>query len=151
MIKNFKLYFLLLVLSIVFLIIGFFSTDETLDINVHDTYYVIAHSHVYWFYSIFLLLLFGIYGLCDLFKVKLNEAFSKVHILGTFFSIIGLCFPYHLIFTTPEFPLFDDYEKINLCLTISAILLFAFQLVFLLNILIALIKKVGSFFVGINK
>ena len=146
MMKKLKLYFLLLVLSIVFLIVGFFSTEETLDINVHDTYYVIAHSHVYWFYSIFSLLLFGIHGLFDLLKIKLNNMFSKVHILGTFLSMVGLCFPYYLIFTTPEFPLFDDYDKINLCLTISAILFFFFQLLFLLNILIILIKRLVNFF-----
>ena len=144
--KNLKLYFSLLLLSIAFLIGGFLSKDETLDINVHDTYYVIAHSHVYWFYSIFSLLIFGIHGLFDLLKIKLNNMFSKVHILGTFLSMVGLCFPYYLIFTTPEFPLFDDYDKINLCLTISAILLFVFQLLFLLNILITLIKKLASIF-----
>lgn len=145
MIKNFKLYFLHLVLSIAFLISGFLVTDETLDINVHDTYYVIAYSHFYYLISIVTLLLFGIYGLFDLLKVKLNKIFSKVHIIGTFFSIIGLCFPYHLIFATPEFPLFDDYEKINLCLTICAILFVLLQIVFLLNILITLIKRVSVF------
>lgn len=144
--KKLKLYFLLLVLSIVFLIIGFFSTEETLDINVHDTYYVIAHSFVCWVNSIFLFLLFGIYGLFDLLKIKLNNLFSKSHIMGTIISILGLFFPYYLIFPTPDFPLFDENDKIQLCITISAILLFVFQLLFLLNILITLIKKLASIF-----
>lgn len=144
--KNLKLYFLLLVLSIVFLIVGFFSTEGTLDINVHDTYYVIAHSFVCWVNSIFLFLLFGIYGLFDLLKIKLNNLFSKSHIIGTIISILGLFFPYYLILPTPDFPLFDENDKIQLCITISAILFVVFQLVFLLNILITLIKKMANIF-----
>lgn len=146
MMKNLKLYFSLLLLSIAFLIGGFLSTDEILDINVHDTYYVVAHSFVYWVYSVWLLLLFGIYGLFDLLKIKLNNLFSKGHIIGTIISILGLSFPYYLIFPTPDFPLFDENDKIQLCLTINAIFFFVFQLLFLLNILITLIKKLASFF-----
>ncbi len=143
--KKVKLHFLFLVLPIVFLIVGFLSTDETLDINVHDTYYVVAHSFVYWIYSICLFLLFGIYWLFELLKVNLNNLLSKVHIIGTIISMLGLCFPYHFIFAIPKFPLFDDYEKINLCLTICAILFVLLQIVFLLNILITLIKRVSVF------
>lgn len=145
MMKKVKLHFLLLVLPIVFLMVGFFSSDETLDINVHDTYYVVAHSFVFWIFSIYLFLLFGVYWLFELLKVNLNDLFSKVHIIGTIISMLGLCFPYHFIFATPEFPLFDDSDKINLCITISAVLFFVFQLVFLLNILITLIKRVSIF------
>lgn len=76
--KNLKLYFLLLLLSIAFLIGGFLSKDEKLVLNVHDTYYVVAHSFVYWFYSVWLLLLFGIYGLFDLLKIKLNNPLGVI-------------------------------------------------------------------------
>lgn len=144
--KKMKLYFLLLVLSIVSLIGGFLATDETLDINVHDTYYVIAYNHFYYLISIVTFPLFLIYWIFDKVKFDLIKSFSIVHVFGTLLSVLGLCFPYHLIFTTPEFPLFDDYSKVNLYLTISAVLFVAFQLVFLLNILITLVKKLASIF-----
>ena len=146
MMKNLKLYFLLLLLSIAFLIGGFLSKDETLDINVHDTYYVVAYNHFYYLISIVTFLLFLVYWIFDKIKFDLIKSLSIVHVFGTLLSVLGLCFPYHLIFTTPEFPLFDDYNKVNLYLTISAILFVAFQQVFLLNILITLIKKLASFF-----
>jgi heme/copper-type cytochrome/quinol oxidase subunit 1 len=139
--KNLKLYFFLLVLSIILLIAGFFSTEEILDINVHDTYYVIGYKHFYYLISIFSFLLFLVYWIFDKIKFFLLKKLIVIHVFGTLLSVLGLCFPYYLIFKTPEFQLFDNYNKTNLCLTISAIFLLVFQLVFLLNILITLIKK----------
>lgn len=143
--KNLKLYFLLLLLSIAFLIGGFLSKDETLDINVHDTYYVIAYNHLYYLISIVAFLFFLVYWIFDKIKFDLIKPFIIVHVSGTLLSVLGLCFPYYLIFETSEFPFFDNSDKINLCLTISAILFYVFQLVFLLNILITLIKALVNF------
>jgi hypothetical protein len=145
MMKNFKLYLLFPLLSILFLIVGFLTTEESLVVNGHDTYYVILYCYIYWFYSVVFLVLFGIYGLLDLLKIKFNKTLSKGHVLGTIISIIGLNFPYHLIFKTSDFPLFDDSDKTNLYLTVFAILFVSFQMLFFISVFITIIRSGVSF------
>lgn len=143
--KKFKAYYLLLISSLILLMSGFLVGTETLDINFHDTYYVITRNHLYWLISILLVLFFLIYLLFDKAKIKIGHIFSKVHIFGTLISVLGLLFPYSLIFSKAKFPLFDYSLYINLSMTISILVFLMFQILFIIVIFVSIIKKMKSF------
>ena len=143
--KKFKAYYLLFISSLIMLILGFFVGRETLDINLHDTYYVVISNHLYWLISILLFLFFLIYLLFDKAKINFGHIFSKVHILGTLISVLGLLFPYSLIFSKAEFPLYDNSQYINLSMTISILVFLMLQILFVINIFVSLVKKMKSF------
>ncbi|NJM78471.1 MAG: hypothetical protein HC854_00415 [Flavobacterium sp.] len=111
-----KSYHFYLVVSILFLILGFFmpfKQDNTLDINIHDTYYVIAYKHLYWIFSMVLCINWIVYNLIALFKVNINKIARNIQILMAIVSCIGIIFPYDFLQTKNEFPLFDDYFYTN--------------------------------------
>jgi heme/copper-type cytochrome/quinol oxidase subunit 1 len=139
-----KEYFLLFNSSLILLIIGFLVGEETFDINVHDTYYVIANCHLYWLFSSLLFIIFIFYFLLNIIKIELNRIISKIHIFGTIISIILLIFPYSLFDNPKEFPLYDSFEYINIVLTVSFLVLLFLQLLFIINIFVSLIKKIKS-------
>jgi heme/copper-type cytochrome/quinol oxidase subunit 1 len=143
--KKFKAYYLLLISSLILLMLGFLVCRETLDINLHDTYYVIMRNHLYWLISILLVLFFLIYLLFDKVKINFEHLFSKVHIFGTLISVIGLLFPYSLIFSKAEFPLYDYSPYINLSMTISILVFLMFQILFIIVIFVSIIKRMKSF------
>lgn len=72
----------------ILMMIGIFSKDATVDINVHDTYYVIANFHLATLISI----LFGIIGMGYWLMLKANRKLSKllnlIHIIITFGGIL---------------------------------------------------------------
>ncbi|MCH3883419.1 cbb3-type cytochrome c oxidase subunit I [Tenacibaculum aquimarinum] len=72
----------------IIMLIGILSDDAVLDINVHDTYYIIAYLHLATLISI----LFGIIGIGYWFMLKANRNLSKrlnlIHIALTFGGIL---------------------------------------------------------------
>jgi heme/copper-type cytochrome/quinol oxidase subunit 1 len=77
-------YHLLLLTSLILLILSFFQ-KQTIDIHVHDTYYVIAKSHFY-------LMMAFITGLLWLFylatrTIIFSKTLSWIHIICTILSI----------------------------------------------------------------
>lgn len=137
-----RLYFWLFATSIVLFVSSFFPNGESiLDINVHDTYYVIEHRHLYFFLAIILLFFFIVYWLLEKVKVKLIGILSKLHIYGTLISIIGMLFPYGLIFKSTDSPLHDDMQYVNISISICGLLFLLFQFLFIINIFVSIIKK----------
>jgi len=142
MIVRLKSYVWFLFLAIWFAVFAFCSdTESTFDINIHDTYFVIAHLHLYMLFAVVFFTLFTFYWSFDKSKTKLITLFSKIHIYGTVISTGGLIFPYQLIFDSSDFPLYDDLQYINLCLIVSGLLFFSLQFLFIINIFVTIIKN----------
>lgn len=137
-------YFLLAIASIVLYLGGFTDKESVFDINVHDTYYVVAHSHLCWFLATIVSIIFLIYWYLDNRDMPLIKSLNWIHIYGTLFSIIGLFFPYSLVYNSSRFPLYDDMQYVNICLTIVGLLFLLLQLLFIINIFASIIKKLSN-------
>lgn len=142
--KKFKAYYLLLIASLTLLMLGFLAGEETFDINMHDTYFVIAHSYIFLLFFLLLFFFFTIYFSLDKAKMNLIKILYKIHVFGTLISVLGVFFPYSFFFYSTKFSLFDYPGFINICITISFLLFLFLQLLFIINIFVSLINKVKS-------
>jgi cytochrome c oxidase subunit 1 len=122
---------------------GIILGDSTLDINVHDTYFVVAHFHLVMGISALYGMFAGIYHwFPKMFGRMLNKNLGYVHFWVTAVCAYGVFFPMHFIglaglprryYTNTNFPLFDDLQNVNVLITTFALVGGAFQLVFLYN------------------
>ena len=122
---------------------GIILGDSTLDINVHDTYFVVAHFHLVMGISALYGMFAGIYHWYPkMWKRMMNKNLGYIHFWVTAVCAYGVFFPMHFIglaglprryYTNTNFPLFDDLANVNVIITMFAIIGGAFQLVFLWN------------------
>ena len=123
---------------------GIILGDSALDINVHDTYFVIAHFHLVMGISAVYGLLAGIYHWFPvMYEGKLmNKKLGYWHFWITAVCSYGIFFPMHFVglaglprryYSNTEFPYFDDLADMNVMITIFAIVAAAAQLIFLWN------------------
>jgi cytochrome c oxidase subunit 1 len=122
---------------------GIILGDSTLDINVHDTYFVIAHFHLVMGISALYGMFAGIYHWFPrMFGRMLNKNLGYIHFWVTAVCAYGVFFPMHFIgmaglprryYTNTNFPLFDDLQNVNVVITCFALVGGVFQLVFLYN------------------
>ncbi len=122
---------------------GIILGDSALDINVHDTYFVVAHFHLVMGISALYGMLAGIYHWYPiLFGRMMNKNLGYIHFWVTAISAYGVFFPMHFIgmaglprryYTNSNFPLFDDLADTNQIITMFALMGAAVQLIFLYN------------------
>ena len=122
---------------------GIILGDSALDINVHDTYFVVAHFHLVMGISALYGMLAGMYHWFPImFGKMMNKNLGYIHFWVTAISAYGVFFPMHFIgmaglprryYTNSNFPLFDDSADTNQIITMFAIMGAAVQLVFLYN------------------
>ena len=122
---------------------GLILGDSALDINVHDTYFVVAHFHLVMGISALYGMLAGIYHwFPKLFQRMMNKNLGYIHFWVTAICAYGVFFPMHFIgmaglprryYTNSSFPLFDDLADTNTIITVFAIIGALIQIVFLYN------------------
>lgn len=122
---------------------GIILGDSTLDINVHDTYFVVAHFHLVMGISALYGMFAGIYHwFPKMFGRMMNKNLGYVHLWVTTICAYGVFFPMHFIglaglprryYSYTNFPLFDDMHDVNVLITLFALVGGVFQLVFLYN------------------
>jgi cytochrome c oxidase subunit 1 len=122
---------------------GIILGDSTLDINVHDTYFVVAHFHLVMGISALYGMFAGVYHWFPrLYGRMLNKNLGYVHFWVSAICAYGVFFPMHFIglaglprryYTNTNFPLFDDLQNVNVLITTFALIGGIFQLVFLYN------------------
>lgn len=129
---------------------GIILGDSTLDINVHDTYFVVAHFHLVMGISALYGLFAGVYHwFPKMFGRMMNKNLGYIHFWVTAVCAYGVFFPMHFIgmaglprryYTNTAFPLFDDLQDVNVIITMFAIIGGIFQLVFLWNFFYSIFK-----------
>ena len=122
---------------------GIILGDSTLDINVHDTYFVVAHFHLVMGISALYGLFAGVYHwFPKMYGRMMNKNLGYVHFWVTAIGAYGVFFPMHFIgmaglprryYKNTEFPYFDDLSDTNVLITVFALITAAAQLVFLYN------------------
>lgn len=125
----------------IFILFGILSGNDILDINVHDTYYVIAYNQL----ANLSAFIFGIIGIVYWIllksRIRLFKGLNFTHILLTFGSLL-FAYIYSLFkFSESEFPLFDETSKVLVIQTIALILVTLGQLIFFINVIIGLFRK----------
>jgi cytochrome c oxidase subunit I len=133
---------------------GIILADSTLDITVHDTYFVVGHFHIVMGLSAIFGMFAGIYHwFPKMFLRMMNKKLGYVHFWLTFCSAFGVFFPMHFLgmagvprryYTNSAFPMFDDLVDINVFITVSAIIAAIAQFIFLFNFFYSLFKGAKS-------
>jgi cytochrome c oxidase subunit I len=122
---------------------GIILADSALDINVHDTYFVVAHFHIVMGLSAIFGMFAGVYHwFPKMFLRMMNKKLGYLHFWITFVSAYGVFFPQHFLglagvprryYTNSNFPMFDNLVDINEICTTFAIIGALGQVVFLFN------------------
>jgi len=122
---------------------GIFLGNSAIDIQLHDTYFVVAHFHLVMGSASFFGLMAGVYHwFPKMFGRMMDKGLGYVHFWLTFIGVYMVFFPMHYIgiagfprryysFTT--FDPFGAFADLNMFITIAAILTFAGQLIFAYN------------------
>ncbi|MAY84970.1 MAG: cytochrome c oxidase subunit I [Flavobacteriales bacterium] len=123
---------------------GIILGDSALDINVHDTYFVVGHFHIVMGLSGTFGMISGIYHwFPKLFGKMLNKNLGYLHFWTTMVASYGVFFPMHFLglagvprryYANTEFPMFENLYDLNELVTVFAIIGAAAQLFFLYNV-----------------
>jgi cytochrome c oxidase subunit 1 len=122
---------------------GIILGDSALDINVHDTYFVVAHFHIVMGLSAIFGMFAGVYHwFPKMYGHMMNKSMGYLHFWLTFVSAYGVFFPMHFTglaglprryYSNAEFPIFDELQDINVIITMFAIGGGIAQLIFIFN------------------
>ncbi len=129
---------------------GLILGDSALDINVHDTMFVVAHFHLVMGVSAIFGMFAGVYHwFPKLYGRMMNKNLGYLHFWLTAISAYGVFFPMHFIglaglprryYNNTAFPIFDDLLQINVVITTFAILGGLAQILFLANFFFSIYK-----------
>jgi cytochrome c oxidase subunit 1 len=129
---------------------GIILGDSALDINVHDTYFVVAHFHLVMGSASIFGMFAGIYHWFPrMYGKMMNKKLGYAHFWLTFAGAYGVFFPMHFLglagvprryYSNTEFPIFNDLVDINVMVTWFAILAGFAQVIFLFNFFYSIFK-----------
>lgn len=122
---------------------GIILADSALDINVHDTYFVVAHFHIVMGMSAIFGMFAGIYHwFPKMYGRMLNTKLGYVHFWITLVCAYGVFFPMHFVgmagsprryYSYSEFDFLDWVMDLNPIISIFAIVGALAQIFFLFN------------------
>ena len=130
---------------------GLFLGNVTVDLPLSDTYFVVAHFHMVMGVSPVLVLFAAIYHWFPKISGKMfDEGLGKLHFWGTFLGTYAIYLPMHYIGalgvprryfalgTTDFIP--ESAFELNAAITVAALIVAAFQIVFFINVFKSLWK-----------
>ncbi|MBT6236464.1 MAG: cytochrome c oxidase subunit I [Bacteroidetes bacterium] len=122
---------------------GIFLGNATLDIQLHDTYFVVGHFHIVMGCAAIFGMLAGIYHwFPKMFGRLMNKPLGYIHFWLTFASAYLVFFPMHFIglagvprryYAFTLLPEYGQWADVNVLMTLAAILGGIAQLVFIYN------------------
>lgn len=129
---------------------GIILADSALDINVHDTYFVVAHFHIVMGLSAIFGMFAGIYHwFPKMFGRMLNTKLGFAHFWLTIIGGYGVFFPMHFVgmagaprryYQYTDYPMFDGLVDLNVIITVFAIGAAIAQGIFLWNFFYSIFK-----------
>lgn len=122
---------------------GIFLGNSAIDIQMHDTYFVVAHFHIVMGVAAFFGMFAGVYHWYPkMFGRFMNGTLGKIHFWGTLIGAYAVFWPMHYIgmagvprryYRFDNFEAFRDFSEMNQFITIAAIVVFAVQVLFVIN------------------
>ena len=122
---------------------GIILADSALDINLHDTYFVVAHFHIVMGLSAVLAMYAGVYHwFPKMYGRMMNRKMGYTHFWLTFVCAYGVFFPQHFLglagvprryYSNSEFPMFDEFVSLNELVSVFAIVGALAQFIFMFN------------------
>jgi cytochrome c oxidase subunit I len=129
---------------------GIILGNSALDIQLHDTYYIVAHFHLVMGAAAFCGMMAGIYHwFPKLFGRMLDERLGYIHFWMTFIGLYLVFFPMHYLgisgfprryYSFTNFDAFSGYTDLNEFITIAAFMAFIGQLIFGFNFFYSIFK-----------
>ncbi|HRG66521.1 MAG TPA: cbb3-type cytochrome c oxidase subunit I [Saprospiraceae bacterium] len=122
---------------------GIFLGNSAIDIQMHDTYFVVAHFHIVMGVAAFFGMFAGVYHWYPkMYQRFMNETLGKIHFWGTLILAYAIFWPMHYLgmagvprryYSFDTFDAFKHFAEMNKFITVSAILAFVIQLIFVVN------------------
>ncbi len=122
---------------------GIFLGNSAIDIQMHDTYFVVAHFHIVMGVAAFFGMFAGIYHwFPKMYGRFMNDTLGKLHFWGTLVGAYAIFWPMHYLgmagvprryYRFDNFDTFSHFADMNKFITIAAILTFGFQIIFVIN------------------
>jgi cytochrome c oxidase subunit 1 len=129
---------------------GIILADSALDIQVHDTYFVVGHFHIVMGMSAIFGMFAGIYHwFPKMFGRMMNTKLGYAHFWLTIVSGYGVFFPMHFTglagsprryYSYSEFPFLDWVVELNTVISIFAIIGAVAQALFLFNMFYSIFR-----------
>ena len=124
-------------------ITGIFVGNAAIDIQLHDTYFIVAHFHLVMGSAAFFGMLAGIYHwFPKMFGRMMNSTLGSIHFWLTFVGVYMVFFPMHYIgiagfprryYSWTNFETFSGFTDLNMLVSTAAIITLAAQFIFLFN------------------
>ncbi|MDX1685345.1 MAG: cbb3-type cytochrome c oxidase subunit I, partial [Saprospiraceae bacterium] len=122
---------------------GIFLGNSAIDIQMHDTYFVVAHFHIVMGVAAFFGMFAGIYHwFPKMYGRFMNETLGKIHFWGTIIASYAIFWPMHYLgmagvprryYRFDNFDAFSHFGTMNQFITIAAIVAFSLQVLFVIN------------------
>ncbi len=122
---------------------GIFLGNSAIDIQMHDTYFVVAHFHIVMGIAAFFGMFAGIYHwFPKMYGRFMNETLGKIHFWGTLVGAYAIFWPMHYLgmagvprryYRFDSFTTFGHFDGMNQFITIAAAIVFALQILFVIN------------------
>ncbi len=122
---------------------GIFLGNSALDIQLHDTYFVVAHFHIVMGVAAFFGMFAGIYNWYPkMWGTYMNETLGQIHFWGTLVGAYAIFWPMHYMglagvprryYSFENFDAFSHFDDMNKFITVAAIVVFFLQIVFVIN------------------
>ncbi|MFN8285671.1 MAG: cbb3-type cytochrome c oxidase subunit I [Chitinophagales bacterium] len=127
---------------------GIILGNSALDIQLHDTMFVVAHFHIVMGVAAFFGMFAGVYNWFPrMYGRYMNETLGQIHFYITLVGAYGIFFPMHFMtglprryYTYANFETFNNFNHLAAFISVVAIVVFLGQLVFVVNFFYSIFK-----------
>ncbi len=129
---------------------GVFLGNSTIDLHVHDTYFIIAHFHLVMGVAAFFGMFAGIYHwFPKMFGRYMNNTMAQIHFWFTFAGAYLIFWPMHYMglagvprryYDFGVWQSFQQFSELNRMISVASIVVFAVNLLFVFNFFYSIFK-----------
>lgn len=129
---------------------GIWLGNSSIDIQLHDTYFVVAHFHIVMGVAAFFGMYAGVYHwFPKMYGRFMNETLGQIHFWGTIISAYAIFWPMHYLgmagvprryYSFNNFDFTSQFGTMNAFITVAAFIAFSFQVLMIINFFYSMYK-----------